>query len=216
MPIETPPMPDTICRASMATARPARANAEDFFLHVGGNRFVAAVLHVAAVNAESRQSLLRVAGQHGGEINRAGPLGAVETPHGLGNDRVHVHRLAAVTPARRHGQRQADAFAREFFRAGGGLGHAADAGVGDDALRRVCRSGNAVFRRSSRATALARFMVCVSSDSRTPPRRPSMVGRMPILGSFLNSGLSIIFTFVKQAAVYRNPPTGRRRSYSSV
>jgi hypothetical protein len=33
------------------------------------------------------------------------------------------------------------------------------------------------------AVERAIFMVCSSSDSRTPPRRPSMVGRIPILGS---------------------------------
>ena len=34
----------------------------------------------------------------------------------------------------------------------------------------------------SAATALARFMVFSSRLSRTPPWRPSMVGRIPILG----------------------------------
>ena len=47
-------------------------------------------------------------------------------------------------------------------------------------------TGNPLEWRSvdsmSRATALAMFMVVASSDSRTPSRRPSMVGRMPIFG----------------------------------
>jgi hypothetical protein len=132
-----------------------------------------------------------MAGQHGGEIDRAGPLGAVEAPNGLGHRWVHVHGLAAVTPAWRHRQRQPGAFAREFFRARGGLGHSADAGVGNDAFHPLA-VGMAQRSPMSLATDLARFMVCVSSDSRTPPRRPSMAGRMPILGSVLNSGFSMI------------------------
>ncbi len=43
------------------------------------------------------------------------------------------------------------------------------------------------------------FMVWSSSDSRTPPRRPSMVGRMPILGmspsSRLTGGLTFMISF---------------------
>src|ERR1017187_6819412 len=38
------------------------------------------------------------------------------------------------------------------------------------------------FSAINLATPLAMFMVCFSSDSRTPPRRPSIAGRMPIRG----------------------------------
>ena len=124
--------------------------AENFFLHVGGNGLVAAVLHVVSVNAERRNALLRMTGQHRREINRAGPFRAVETPDGFRDLRVHVHRLAAVAPARRDRERHADAFARKFFRAGRCLGHAADAGVGDDALDalavRIAQAGGNQFR----------------------------------------------------------------------
>ena len=89
--------------------------------NIGGDHLVGAILDIAPVNPESWQSLLRVAGQHGGEIDRAGPLGAVEPPNRLGHRCIHVHGFAAVAPARRHGQRQPGAFAREFFRARGGL-----------------------------------------------------------------------------------------------
>ena len=54
----------------------------------------------------------------------------------LGMQRVHVHRLGAVAPAGRHGERDAHAFAGELLGGAGGLGHAADAGVGDHALDR--------------------------------------------------------------------------------
>ncbi len=90
-----------------------------------------------AVNPEGRQPLLRVPGQHGGEIDRARTLRAVETPHGLRSQRVGVHRLGPVTPARRDGERDADVFATELLRTGRGLGHATDRGVGDDAFDRL-------------------------------------------------------------------------------
>ncbi len=61
------------------------------------------------------------------------------------------------------------------------LAHAADARVGHDALDRLAVGIAKVFVRKA-ATDLAWFIVCSSSDSRTPPRRPSIVGRMPIFG----------------------------------
>jgi len=108
--------------------------AENFFLHVGGNGFVGAVLHFAAVNAECGNALLRMSGQDRGEINRAGTFGAVEPPDRFRNLRTHVHRFAAVAPAGRDRERHADAGLGEFLRARGRLSHAADAAVGDDAF----------------------------------------------------------------------------------
>ena len=103
-----------------------------------------------AVNAEGGQALLVVGGEHGGEIDRAGPFGAVVTPDSLRDQRVHVHRFAAITPARGDSERNADVLAREFFGARRRLGHTADAGVGDDALDglavRVAQIGGKEFR----------------------------------------------------------------------
>ena len=87
-----------------------------------------------AVDAEGRQALLGVGGQHGGQVHRAGALGAVEAPDGLDGVAVHVHGLGAVAPAGGHGQGDGDALVAELLLAGGGLGHAANGGVGDDDL----------------------------------------------------------------------------------
>ena len=166
----------------MAAGQSGADEAEDFRPHVGGNLRGVLVLHVAAVDAEGGQSLLGVPGQHGGQVDRPRPLSAVETPDGLGQQRIHVHGFRAVAPAGRDGERHAHARSGELLRRPGGLGDAADAGVGDDAFhRRAAR----VAERSeiSRATVLARPMVWFSSDSRTPLRRPSMAGRMPTFGS---------------------------------
>ena len=107
---------------------------EQFFLHVLGNGGVVGLLDLMTVDAEGRQALLGVGGQHGGQIHRAGALGAVEAPDGLDGVAVHVHGLGAVAPAGGHGQGDGHALAAELFLAGGGLGHAADGGVGDDHL----------------------------------------------------------------------------------
>ena len=87
-----------------------------------------------AVDAECRQSLLRMRGEHSGQIYRARTLGAVESPHRLGPMRVHVHGLAAVAPAGGHGDGGAHALALEFLLTSGSLGHAPDGAVGNDAL----------------------------------------------------------------------------------
>jgi hypothetical protein len=125
--------------------------AQNFLLHVGGNFFVARVLDVLPVNPEGRQAFLRMAGQHRSKINRSRTLGAVETPHGLGGQRVGIHRLRAVTPAGCDGERDTYVFLAEFFRAGRSLSHAADAGVGHDALDpfagRIAQFGGDEFGR---------------------------------------------------------------------
>jgi hypothetical protein len=73
-------------------------------------------------------------GEHGGQVNGARALGAVESPYGLGVIGVHVHRLRAVAPARRDGDGGAYALALELLGTGGRLGHAADGAVGNDTL----------------------------------------------------------------------------------
>src|SRR5690554_6397495 len=39
------------------------------------------------------------------------------------------------------------------------------------------------------------FMVCVSNDSRTPRRRPSLIGRMPTLGNPLSHQIVLFIIF---------------------
>src|SRR5689334_5000630 len=47
------------------------------------------------------------------------------------------------------------------------------------------------------AAALAMSMVCFSNDSRTPPRRPSIVGRIPILGAEPINGDGILLMWLR-------------------
>ena len=86
------------------------------------------------------KTLLRVPGQSRRQIDRARPLGSVETPDRFGRERVHIHRLAAVTPTWRHGQRNADAFALKLGGALRGFADAADCAVGDDDFDRQAAS----------------------------------------------------------------------------
>ncbi len=117
--------------------RQARARKfEQLFLAILGDGKVADVQHVVAVDAKGGQALLVVRRQHGRQVYRAGPLGAVEAVDGLLRQRVHVHGLGAVAPAGRHRDGHPHVFAAELVRADGRLGHAADAGVRDHALDR--------------------------------------------------------------------------------
>ena len=111
--------------------------AQDLGLDVVGDRAVAGVLDVAPVDAEGRQALLGVRREDRGEVDRARPLGAVEAPDRLGRQRVHVHRLGAVAPAGRDGERDAHALLAEQLGDLGRLVDAADVVVRDHALDRA-------------------------------------------------------------------------------
>jgi hypothetical protein len=95
--------------------------------------------------------------------------------------RVHVHGFGAVAPAGGDGQRDAHAFAAELVGAGRGLGDAADGAVGDDAF-----DGRAVvvaqLGADQRGDGLRHVHGLVFEGLADAARRPSMVGRMPILG----------------------------------
>ena len=119
---------------------------QNFAAYVVRNFGFVFVLHVTAVDAERRQTLLAVSGQYGGQIHGAGALGAVEAPDGLRHGGVHVHRFGTVAPTGRNGQCSADAFAGEFGCRLGRLGHAADTSVGDDAFDRRAACVTYVFR----------------------------------------------------------------------
>ena len=71
----------------------ALGEAEDLFLNIGRNCLIVGVLDVVSVDAEGGQALLGVGGQHGGQIDSAGALRAVESPDGLRVMRIHIHRL---------------------------------------------------------------------------------------------------------------------------
>src|ERR1017187_4936404 len=128
MPIETPPMPRYDLPRINATARPARAKRRIFSCTSAGKPF-------------------------SGRANPAGPFPTLETPRGLWNRGIHVHRFAAVAPAGRDREREADAFACEFLGASRRFRHAADAGVGNDAFDapavRITQAGRNQFRGGS-------------------------------------------------------------------
>ena len=121
------------------------AEAKQLFLHVFRNGRILDVLHVMAVNAESRQALLRMRGQNGGQIYRAGALGGVQTPDGLDRAAVEIHRFAAIAPAGRYTQGDVYALAAELVGAGGAFRHAANRRIGDDYLHRFAVGVAQVF-----------------------------------------------------------------------
>ena len=88
----------------VATATAARPEAQQLFLHICGDRGVVGLLYVMAVDSKCRQALLGVGCQHGGQVDRAGALGAVKPHIALDGTGVHVHGLRAVAPAGRHRQ----------------------------------------------------------------------------------------------------------------
>ena len=112
------------------------AEAQQLFLHVRRDGGIVRLLHLVAVDAKGRKSLLSVRSQHGGQVHRARAFSAVKAPHALDGVAIHVHGFRAVAPAGRHREGDGHAVSAEFFFTGGGLGHAADGGVGDDDLHR--------------------------------------------------------------------------------
>jgi len=96
MPIETPPQRQITFAAHDGGGKAGTGKTQQFFLNIGRDAGVAAVLHVAPVNAERRQPFLAVTGEHGGKIDRTGTFRAIETPHRLREPRVHVHGFTAV------------------------------------------------------------------------------------------------------------------------
>ena len=125
--------------------------AQEFFLYVGGDFGIVGVLHIVAVNAESRQAFLCVRRQNAGQVDRAGALRAVEAPYALDGQGIHIHGLRAVAPARGHGQGDIHAGAPELIGAGGRFRNAADGRIRDDHLhRRSVRIPEILFKQSGR------------------------------------------------------------------
>ena len=102
---------------------------EELFFDIRRDRLVAAVLDVAAIDSKGRQALLGVSREHGGEVDSAGTLSAIESPDGLGCERIGIHRFRAVAPAGSHGEGNAHILAAKLLRAGGSFRNAADTGV---------------------------------------------------------------------------------------
>ena len=107
---------------------------EELIDDIGRDVGVAGFLHVFAVDAKGGEAFLGMTRKRGGEVNRAGALGAVKAPNRLGAVWIHVHRFGTVAPAGGNGDAEADALALEFLLAGRGFAHPADIGVGDHAF----------------------------------------------------------------------------------
>ena len=105
--------------------------------HLVGDGLVVGVLHVLAVDAEGGDAQLGVAGERGGQVDRAGPLRTVEAPDGVWDGAIHVDGLGSVCPTGGHGQREADVLTAELLGGGLRLGHPTDRGVGYDTLNGV-------------------------------------------------------------------------------
>ena len=114
----------------------AAGEPENFFLNVAGNGGIRDILDVVTVDREGRQASLVVSGHNGGQIYRAGTLGAVKAPNRLNGGRIQVHRLAAVAPAGSNAQGGAHILRGELLGAAGRLLAAADGAVGNDAFHR--------------------------------------------------------------------------------
>lgn len=107
---------------------------QELLFDIGRNGVVTRILHIAAIDTESRQAFLGVGGEHGSEVNRTWTLGAIESPNSFGCKRVGIHRLRPIAPARGDGERNAHILAAEFVGAGSGFADAADACIGNHAL----------------------------------------------------------------------------------
>ena len=128
-----------IALAAHGSNRDSRtAKAKQLLLNILGDvSHLIAILHFVAIDAERRQTLLRMGGQNACQIYRAGTLGAVEAPYALDGVALHVHRFGAIAPARGYGQRHGHVLTTELGGAGRRLGHAADGGIGDNNLDRL-------------------------------------------------------------------------------
>ena len=113
------------------------AKAQQLLLHVLGHLGdLVTVLHLVAVNAKGRQTLLGVAGQHGRQIHRTGTFGTVEAPNTLDGVGIHIHRFGAVAPARGNRQGDGNALFLKFVSTSRRFRHATDAGVSHHDLHR--------------------------------------------------------------------------------
>ena len=122
--------------AHCGSSHSGTAKAQKLFAHVGRDVSVVGILHVAAINAKCRTALLSMGGKHRSQINSARTLSAVESPHALDGERVHIHGFGAIAPARCYGERDVNARLLELLGASSALAHTAYGGVGNNHLHR--------------------------------------------------------------------------------
>ena len=99
---------------------------QQFVAHIGRDVFRISILHFMSVDAEGRQSFLRVSCQYGCQVNGSRTFGPIKSPDSFHRVRVHVHRFASVAPAGGDGNRHRHVLASELFGACGALGHPSD------------------------------------------------------------------------------------------
>ena len=135
------------------------------------NRPVGRLLDVAPVDAERRDSLLGMRREDRGEVDGARSLGPVEPPDSFRSQRVHVHRLGAVAPARGDGDRDAHSGAGELVCGSRCFDHAADRVVRDHALHRCPVRVAQILRQQGRSRAGHRHRLVFEglADSAPPP-----------------------------------------------
>lgn len=130
-------------------------------------------------NGECRDAFLAVSCQSRCQVNSAGTFSAVKAPNGFRAGWIHVDGFTAIAPARRYRNGEAYILTAEFS------SQAAASAIPAIQVSEMTHSTAAPqawrsFSVSSAAVAFAIFIVCSSSDSRTPMRRPSITGRIPI------------------------------------
>ena len=108
-----------------------------FLRHIFRYRIVVQILHIMAINAVCRQSLLSVCSKHSSKINSTRPFCAIESPNSFGIIRIHVHRLRAIAPAGCDSDCRTDAFTLELLSACSTFTHTADGGIADDTLNKT-------------------------------------------------------------------------------
>ncbi len=89
-----------------------------------------------AVDAECRQTFLRMACKHGCEVDCARTFRAVEAPHGFRPMGMHIHCFRAVTPAGCYRDCGSHPFAFELPGTGGSFGNASYSAVGNHTFNR--------------------------------------------------------------------------------
>ena len=110
--------------------------AKDLLPDVFGNGCVPRILNIPSVDTKGGQSLLVMGREHRSQIDRTGPLRAIEPPHRLGHQRIHIHGFRAVAPTGSDGQGYPHSFPGELLMRHGRFRHPADAGIGDHAFHR--------------------------------------------------------------------------------
>jgi len=95
------------------------------------------VLDIPTIDAKSWQAHLRMSCQYRRKIYRSWPIRAVESPHSLDCQRIHVHGLRAIAPTRADCKGNGHSFSGKFLSTSGCFGNASDRSICDYAFNRL-------------------------------------------------------------------------------